>query len=338
MVIETIAITLGAFVVAAVLTGVIRRAALVRGMLDIPNQRSSHQVPTPRGGGLAVVIAAFAGWFTASALGALPDNLLIALLGGIPVAFVGYLDDRRGLPARMRLVVHLAAAIWAVWWLGDLPPIQFGDATVETGLAGKVIALLGIVWTLNLFNFMDGIDGIAASEAIFVAAAGAGIAGLCGLSTSSMLVGLTLAAACGGFLPWNWPPARIFMGDVGSGFIGYAVGVLIVAGLREQPGAPFIALILAGVFFVDATVTLLRRLMRRERLAQAHRTHAYQWLARRWSSHRRVTLAVLATNVSWLLPLAAIASRHPSVAAWLLVAAWLPLLGLALWAGAGRRE
>jgi Fuc2NAc and GlcNAc transferase len=194
------------------------------------------------------------------------------------------------------------------------------------------------VWALNLFNFMDGIDGIAASEAIFVALAGT-------LLTSSFAPGsgvgfaaLLFAAACGGFLLWNWPPASIFLGDVGSGYMGYVIVVLALSANRDNPVALWVWLILGGVFFVDATVTLVGRLLRGERVYQAHRSHAYQWLARRWESHGKVSTAVLVLNVVWLLPWAMLAETFPRYAAVSVLAAFAPLTLLAAVIGAGHGE
>lgn len=322
--------------VSVLLTAVARRVFLAHGMVDLPNARSSHSTPTPRGGGIAIVIASISGLAALAALNRIDGGLLAAMaVGGLAVAGVGLADDRYQLPASARFIVHLCAAVWAVRCLGGLAPIAFGERNVELHWVGDALAVVALVAAINIFNFMDGIDGLAASEATFIAVAvlafGAGAHGSAGAA-------LVFAAACGGFLVWNWPPARIFMGDVGSGFIGFAVGVLIIAAARQQAAAPFVGMILGGVFIVDATVTLLRRLVRGERLHQAHRTHAYQWLARRWNSHRYVTLAMLAVNVSWLLPAAALASRHPRFAAWLVLAAWLPLIVGVVWAGAGRRE
>jgi Fuc2NAc and GlcNAc transferase len=144
-------------------------------------------------------------------------------------------------------------------------------------------------------------------------------------------------AACGGFLLWNWPPAKIFMGDVGSGYIGYMVGVLALAAARASPDALWIWLILGGAFFIDATVTLARRAVRGERVHEAHRSHAYQWSARRWG-HKRVTVAVSLLNLVWLLPSALLAMRYPERAVLITVGTLAPLLVLALALGSGRRE
>jgi Fuc2NAc and GlcNAc transferase len=225
--------------------------------------------------------------------------------------------------------------MWCLGWLGGLPALQLDERLVSLGWAGYLLGILAIVWVLNLFNFMDGIDGIAASDAIFVTGAGAA---LDITQTSATLAAATVCASCVGFLVWNWPPAKIFMGDVGSGYLGFSIAVLALAATRDNPVAIWVWLILGGTFFVDATVTLIRRALRGERIYEAHRSHAYQWLARRRGSHRAVTLSVLAVNVLWLLPAAWLATRHPSLAVWILFVAYIPLAVLALIAGAGRRE
>jgi Fuc2NAc and GlcNAc transferase len=335
---EALLIGIGALVLSLVLTGWVRRVALSMQVLDVPNARSSHAIPTPRGGGLAIALVSSAGFIAVYAVDALSIDLLIALLGGGgAVALVGAIDDRRHVPSYVRLAVHFAAAIWALAWLGP-PVFGSGEHALAWHVLSYVVSALAIVWTLNLFNFMDGIDGIAASEAVFVAWGAAALAVLGLLPSDVAMASFVLGAACCGFLCWNWPPARIFMGDVGSGFLGFVLAVLALAAARDNATASAAWLLLGGVFFVDASVTLLRRLIRRERLDQAHRTHAYQWLTRRWNSHRRVTLAVLAVNVSWLLPAAALASRNPHLAVWIVLAAFLPLILIALWAGAGQPE
>jgi Fuc2NAc and GlcNAc transferase len=269
----------------------------------------------------------------------LSAQLFAALAGGgLAVAVVGFVDDRHTLPARMRLAVHVCAAVWCLAWLGGLPPLQIGEHMVHLGWTGYVLGTLAIVWALNLFNFMDGIDGIAASEAIFVSGAGAVLGSVSGGADGVVLASTLVGAACAGFLVWNWPPAKIFMGDVGSGYLGYVIAALAMAAAMDNPIAAWVWLILGGTFFVDATVTLARRTLRGERLHEAHRSHAYQWLARRWGSHRPVTLSVLAVNVLWLLPAAWLAMRHPQCAVWIVVGAYVPLIILAAVAGAGRQE
>jgi Fuc2NAc and GlcNAc transferase len=321
-----------------VLTLAVRRFALSRGLLDVPNERSSHLVPTPRGGGVAIALTALAGFALLTALHELDFALFAALAGGLGVAAIGFFDDRRALPAGGRLAAHLAAALWALAWLGVLPPLRIGDQLVTLGALGTILGALGIIWVLNLFNFMDGIDGLAASEATFIAWSGAALAGANSLGNGAAAAAAIFGASCLGFLRWNWPPARIFMGDVGSGFAGYVIAVLALGVARQDTVGLWTWLILGGVFFVDATVTLLRRLLRGERVYEAHRSHAYQWLARRWRSHGRATLAVLTVNMLWLLPCAVLANRFPHYAAMLVLVALAPLVLLAVIAGSGRRE
>jgi Fuc2NAc and GlcNAc transferase len=336
---EVLLIVAGVGTLSTALTWVVLRVASRHGLLDLPNERSSHVRPTPRGGGLGIVVASAVGWGVLGALRMTDMHLIVALLGGgFAVASVGFLDDRHQLSAAVRLLVHVAAALSALLVLGGLPAIQVGGHIVRLGLSGYVLGILGIVWVLNLFNFMDGIDGIAASEAIFVAISGALLLLLGSHATQVPVVGLIFGAAALGFLPWNWPPAKIFMGDIGSGFLGYVLSVLALAATRDCPAAIWIWLVLGGVFAVDATVTLVRRAIRGERLYEAHRTHAYQRLARRWGSHQRVTLIVTLVNFGWLLPCALIAAFYPSGAIWIAAVALAPLCLTAVAAGSGRSE
>ena len=339
IVVEACLAVVATFAISFLLTFVARRMALSRGMMDVPNERSSHAAPTPRGGGVAIVVASLAASCVLFATHALSVQDFAALLGGgLPVAIIGLLDDRRPVSASVRLAVHLASAVWAVYILGGLPPIRFGAVVVHLAVWGDVLAVFAIIWMLNLFNFMDGIDGIAASEAIFVAAAGAILCGSTGPDSSALFSGLTVAAASLGFLVWNWPPAKIFMGDVGSGYLGYVIGVLALTSAQENPDALWVWLILGGVFFVDATLTLLRRTLRGDRVYVAHRSHAYQWLSRRWKSHKSVTVGITAVNVLWLLPCAWFAVRNPVLAGWTTLVALAPVTLVAVSAGAGRRE
>ena len=329
-------LALCALAAAALLTRLVRVMAIGRGVVDVPNARSSHAAPTPRGGGLAVVLVLSLGALLLTLRGAMSPALTWALAGGLAVAAVGFADDRRSVSPVLRLTVHFAAAFWALYWLGGLPPLRFGDRVLSSGWFGYVLGTLGVVWAVNLFNFMDGLDGIAASEAIFIAFAGACLSLVMGCGMDVTLTALLLGAACGGFLLWNWPPARIFLGDVGSGYLGYAIVVLAIAAARDNPAGLWVWLILGGAFFVDATVTLVRRAWHGKRVHEAHRDHAYQRLARHWSSHRRVTLAVLVVNALWLFPWAVLAATLARWAAASVIFALVPLAVLAVLLGAGR--
>jgi Fuc2NAc and GlcNAc transferase len=334
-----VSLAAAAAVVSALMTGMLRRYAIQAGLIDRPNIRSSHSVPTPRGGGLAIVVTSIAVLALLCILHVMSFRVFAAIAGGgLAVATVGFVDDRHTLPARVRLAVHVFAALWCLWWLGGLPPMLIGTQVIRLGWSGYVLGTLAIVWVLNLFNFMDGIDGIAASEAIFVTSAGALLGWVFGDSEATALASAMVSAACAGFLIWNWPPAKIFMGDVGSGYLGYLIAALAMVATLGNPVSVWVWLILGGTFFVDATVTLARRTIRGERLSEAHRSHAYQWLARRWGSHLSVTVLVLAVNVFWLLPAAWLVMRKPAFAGWVVAGAFLPLVVLAAAAGAGRRE
>lgn len=325
------------FLFAWVATGVVRRHALRNAILDIPNVRSSHATPTPRGGGLAIVTAFLGALVLLVSAGMLQFNVAVVLFaGGGAVALTGYLDDRKTLPASIRICVHIIAATVAVMVLGGITEQTLRNLGIHGIWVAGLLGVTALTWSTNLFNFMDGIDGIAGSEAVFVAGAGAllnwGYGGDSGL-TAAMLV---LAAATLGFLIWNWPPARIFMGDVGSGFLGFSLAVLGLAASRHSAIPIEVWAILSGVFLVDATVTLLIRIVRGDRWFEAHRLHAYQKLASRWQAHLPVTGLVIGVNVFWLLPWAWIAAIYPARAMLYVLAALTPLIVIAFLVGAGR--
>ncbi|HEX2079721.1 MAG TPA: glycosyltransferase family 4 protein [Longimicrobium sp.] len=307
-------------------TGLVRRYALEKNVLDVPNARSSHRVPTPRGGGMAIVLTSLAAVAALALLGVLPWRVGVALgVGGLAVAAVGWVDDHGGVSAPARALVHFAAAAWAVGWLGGLPAARLGAGTLPLGPLGAVLAVVGVVWMTNLYNFMDGIDGLAGGEAVTTGVIGGGLllaAGEPGLAAAALAV----TGASAGFLVWNWHPARIFMGDVGSGFLGFAFATLAVA--SERAGAvPLLAwVLLLGAFVFDATATLLRRARAGEAWHQAHRSHAYQRAVQAGLSHARVSAAVVAVNLV-LGGLAAAAWRRPE---WLVpaLAAGLALLAV----------
>ncbi|MDO8289810.1 MAG: glycosyltransferase family 4 protein [Parvibaculum sp.] len=299
--------------------------------IDIPNQRSSHDTPTPRGGGLAIVIVFYGSLLIACVLGYVESNLLVALGAGLVVAGAGYADDHKTLSARARLAFHCVAAFLAVGWLDAWTTLDLGVTNLYWGIVGSLVACAGLIWLTNLFNFMDGIDGIAACEAIFVSLAFA-------LLGASPLVCVLLAAGALGFLCLNWPPARIFMGDVGSGFLGFIIGVLALHAITTVSVSPWPLLIVVGLFVTDASLTLAHRALRGEKVWLAHRTHAYQWAARRFGSHRAVLLSSIIINVAWLLPCAIAAYVFPRWAVvWTLVA-YMPLIILAWYFHAGLAE
>ena len=314
----------------------VRRHAGALGLVAVPNARSSHSRPTPSGGGLGIVLGGSIAM--APLLWLQPWPMLPLLAAALALGGIGLLDDRRPVPAGMRLGAQLLLLLLAVVLL--LPPPLAGLSLPARALMVALLVLAGTYW-VNLFNFMDGIDGLAAGEAVFLCLAAAllaltGTADVANRPEFWWLLGL--ASASLGFLVLNWPPARIFMGDAGSTYLGYVLALLALVTIGTGWLGPWQWLILAALFITDATVTLLRRLFRRERLFEAHRRHAYQVLARRWGSHRRVTLAALTVNLLWLLPLALLAGQERASGPLLALLAYLPLVLLALRLGAGAPE
>ena len=295
--------------VSFLLTWLLRRYALARSLMDIPNARSSHSVPTPRGGGVAIVLSFLLALVLMTASSEVPFSVACALFGaGAGIAVLGFLDDHGHIAAGWRLLGHFISAVWAMYWLGGMPPLSLLGSTLDMGWLGHALAVVYLVWLLNLYNFMDGIDGIASVEAVCVCLGGALLYRL-SESTSPIILGsfglpLVLGCAVVGFLFWNFPPARIFMGDAGSGFLGITLGILSLQSAWLTPDLFWSWLILLGVFIVDATVTLLRRLLRGDRIYEAHRSHAYQYASRYFGRHLPVTVAVGAVNLLWLLPVA----------------------------------
>ena len=284
---------LGIFVLSYALAGWYRRYALRRDILDIPNARSSHFTPVPRGGGVSFVLVFLGASLFFFLFFPERDALWLALVGGGGgVALLGWLDDRYDLSSGRRFLFQGLAAAWALYWLGGLPTLTLGSAVLELGWLGYPLAWLGIMWMLNLYNFMDGIDGLTSGQGVLVAVT---VSFLLLLTQHNELafVTLTLGGAILGFLVWNWPPAKIFMGDVGSGFLGFIFALLAV--YSENSGAlPLLGwFALFAVFFVDTTATLVLRTLRGERWYEAHNTHAYQKAVQAGLSHRQVTITIL---------------------------------------------
>lgn len=300
-----------AAVFSGVLTSLVRRQAVATAVLDFPNERSLHQVPTARGGGiaLAVVVLGVLAWLGWSGL--LPAAQVVGLAGGASlVALVGWVDDVRSLPSHIRAIAQTVAAGWFLWWTGGMETLVIGGRTLALGPAGTALALVAIVWSINLYNFMDGIDGIAGGQA--VVAGGFAAVLLAGVAPGLSLLSAAIAGASLGFLAWNWSPARIFMGDVGSGLLGFLFAALALLSERGG-GAPLLSwLLFGGVFIFDATVTLVRRIARGERWYAAHRNHAYQRAVRSGWSHARVSSGVIGLSAVLCL-LGVTVAGHPDL-------------------------
>jgi UDP-N-acetylmuramyl pentapeptide phosphotransferase/UDP-N-acetylglucosamine-1-phosphate transferase len=264
-------------------------------VLDQPNERSLHQTPVPRGGGIAVVAAIVIAWLVLMFAGLVAWSLSIVLLGALLLAAVSWRDDRGGLPPAARLAVQAVAVALGLAMVALLGAPMLLHEWLPWWLGATAVALLWL-WSINLFNFMDGIDGLAGSEA---AAIGLGLVlfATIGHGRDSHLAALAapVAAASIGFLVWNWAPARIFLGDVGSVPLGYLLGFLLLGVAAD--GHWKIALILPLYFLADATITLFRRLLRGERVWRPHREHLYQRAVQRGLSHAAVVWRVNAANL-----------------------------------------
>ncbi|HEX6440562.1 MAG TPA: glycosyltransferase family 4 protein [Stellaceae bacterium] len=266
-------------------TGVLIPILTRREILDRPNERSSHRVPTPRGGGIAVVGSILLAWAVFARTESVPSGVFGIVLGAVLLAAVSWLDDLRGLSPVVRLLAQAAAVAVGILVLPGPRDLLY-------------LAAIGLVWIwwINLFNFMDGIDGLAGSEA---AAIGAGLLLFASVGAGADSALRTLAAALTGaaigFLVWNWSPAKIFLGDVGSVPLGYLLGFLLTD--LAVRGYWKIALILPLYFLADATITLARRLLRGERVWQAHREHFYQQAVRRGLGHAAVAKRVIAADL-----------------------------------------
>lgn len=331
-------LVIGVLVCSAVLTGIVRSYSLNGGLMDTPNQRSSHNAPTPRGGGLSIAISFSALLIFLYLTTDIPDEIFYALIaGGGLVGGIGFVDDHRGVPALYRFFAHILAASVVVYLTGGLPPLQFGAHTIDLGWGGQVLSVVCLVWLTNLFNFMDGIDGIAAMETIFIACS-AFIISNSEPAHYLMVLEMGLALACVGFLFWNWPPAKIFMGDVGSGFLGIILGGLAFVSAQADDLPIWTWLILSSVFIVDATVTVVRRMVGGEKWYKAHRSHAYQRAARRFQSHKKVTVGVSIMNVTLLFPLAWYSAAQPEHGWLITLMVWIFLCAVAIMIGAGRPD
>ena len=326
------------FTLSWAMTWGVRHYALSKSLMDIPNERSSHTAPTPRGGGVAIVFGFLASLPVLGGMCLMDYATLCALSGsGLLVAVIGFADDHGHIAARWRLLGHFVAAIWALFWINGLAPITFLGAVIDLGWIGHGLAAIYLIWMLNLYNFMDGIDGLASAEALCACLASALIYFLVGQGQSIWGV-LLLSVAVGGFLCWNFPPARIFMGDAGSGFLGIVLGILSLDAAARAPELLWSWVILLGVFVVDATWTLCRRLLNGDKVYQAHRSHAYQYATRQYRSHKAVTLAVVGLNVFWLVPWAIVVALGMVSGVIAVIIAYAPLFWLAIKFKAGTRE
>lgn len=304
--------------------------ALRRKWLDLPNERSSHVRPTPRGGGIVIVGVSLAGLLLAALTGSW-DSLRGYLVGALLVAGISWIDDRRRVSSGLRLLVHIAATACLLWGTGSFTALTLpGGGNLHLGLWGVPLCALWVIGLTNAYNFMDGIDGIAAGQAL-IAALGWSVLAWVNQSVVVVQFSVLLAGSAFGFLLLNWSPAKVFMGDIGSAFLGFTFAALPLLarsmGTFDAEGTlPLVAVLFVWPFVFDSFFTFICRLLRKEHVFSAHRSHLYQRLVIAGYSHLRVTslylgLAAAGVGVGLLWGLSGLSS--PLLA--------IPLLALGLW-------
>ena len=333
-----VAVLLSVFVCSLVGNFFYPRLALRLRIHAVPNYRSLHPKTTPRGAGIVVAAVNLIAVAVAYSWGIIDySHLMIFFAGGMVVALVGIADDRFELPPLFRLAVQIAAAIWILFWFGGVPPVGIGPRVVDFGWVANLLAVPAIVWFFNLFNFMDGVDGMATSGTLYVTAAAALFLMLSG-DYGLALLSAMLCAAAAGFAYFNWPPAKVFLGDAGSSYFSYTIAALLLGSLWSDGMSLWTWLILLGYFVVDTTVTLLVRIATTRKWYHAHRSHAYQNLARIWGNHLKVVRLVLLIELLWLLPLAMLSVWMHEIAPIITAVAFFPLVIFALRNGPLRED
>ncbi|MBI4433259.1 glycosyltransferase family 4 protein [Candidatus Uhrbacteria bacterium] len=308
------------FAFATMLTWMIHLLAVRKRWLDVPNQRSGHHEPTPNSGGIAFATPFLLALLYLGMLG-FHTNLMWALVGGgTLVAGIGWIDDRWSLPARYRFVAYAIASAWALWWMGGMPTLRVGIATLALGFGGTVLAFVAILWMANLMNFMDGIDGLVGAKTVVVGSVLGVLLFQSGQVMYAFILWLLVASTMG-FLIWNWHPAKIFMGDTGAVLLGFVFGVLAIASERAAAVPALIWWIMFGLFFADASWTTLRRMLRGYHFYEGHRQFSFHRAVLRGHTHAQVTVGILA----WTVPLLML-----GVLAWRWEVYLLPLLGVSL--------
>ena len=267
----------------------IKNYMIKKSLVATVNERSSHTVPTPHGGGIALAITWFIGLGYLYFSGEIESNIFYALIIGVIISIVSFFDDIYELSPKLRLLIQSFVTIGGLYSLGGFETLTVGIFDISNPILTNIFAFFMIIWFINLYNFLDGINGYAGSQAVFLAVAG------------FVLFGgnyfLVLAMAVLGFLYWNWNKAKIFMGDVGSTLLGYNIAIFTIYYANQEPSNFWIWIILFGIFWFDATLTLLRRKRNKEKLSEAHKKHAYQRLTQSGWSHYKVTNWSIIINI-----------------------------------------
>lgn len=271
------------------LTYLIKNYAIKKSLVAKVNERSSHTIPTPHGGGIAIAITWFIGLIYLYFTSQIEANLFYALLVGIVISVISFFDDLYELSPKLRLIVQALVAIVGLYFLGAFETLTFGLFDISNSILTNIFAFLLIIWFINLTNFIDGINGYVGSEFVFLS-----LAGFLLFADEHFLV---LAVSVLGFLFWNWNKAKIFMGDVGSTLLGYNIAIFTLYYSNQESTNFWLWIVLFSLFWFDATFTLIRRKLNKEKLSQAHKKHAYQRLTQAGWSHYKVTNYSICVNL-----------------------------------------
>jgi len=305
-----------------------------------PSARCAHTVPTPHGGGIAIAIASIALAVMFAVLDWAPDTSVMAFVClGLTMLVVGVWDDFGDVSAKLRLCLHFVVVGVGLWSVPVLPTFSLFGYSIDSSSLYLVwpVLLIAWVWLINLYNFMDGIDGLAGVQALVLFG---------GMALNFWFMGFTdwawiclfMLAVLLGFMVWNWPPAKIFMGDGGSGFLGFVIGFLMLLSASQTHVSMWSWIIILTLFVADATTTLVTRLYTGQNPLQAHNLHAYQKLARRCASHLPVTVGYALVMILVLVPVSAAANLYPHSGPFLFAAVFSVACGFMHWVGAGRPE
>jgi len=315
------------FIASVVFTHIYKKIAIDYKILAIKNHRTLHSLPTPRGGGFIFSILSISAFGLISWHQHLTEGLLLALLvGGLIATLTGFIDDLKDLSTKVKLNIQLILAFWLLY-------CQYYDESMLFDLLPVYIivpiALFFMVWMMNAFNFMDGIDGMLASGTIFGSLVLALVMFLTQGPIEIIAIFILIAATVAGFILFNWPPATIFMGDAGSLFLGYIFCVLLFFTSMNNIISIWTWFTVFGIFFTDTAVTQVMRILLVKRWYMAHRSHAYQNIARITESHLKVTGGVLLFNLLWVLPLAVWSALQPEMGMIALILSISPALVVA---------
>ena len=308
----------------------LKKSALRLKIVAIPNERSLHNKVTPRGGGIiiAIVFLAFLLVFYITRQ-IMVAEFLVLFGGGLIMAVTGFLDDILELKASIRFIIQFFAVGWGLYWIGGIPSTVFFERLPVLYAIANAVAVVALVWFINSFNFIDGIDGLATSGATFFSLSIGGYFLWQGIEPYGSLL-IVLAACSLAFLCFNWPPAKIFLGDAGSNFFGYLFGAMILITVKNGNLSIWTWLIILAYLITDTTTTTFLRLCLVKGWYHTHRSHAYQNLARVLDNHKFVTCLITGINVFYLLPLAYLSIQYQQYAWLAFAASVIPILGFVL--------